>query len=246
MLTFLLAMVFSAAPALGGDGDVYMYDDGAATEIDTGRFTQKGEVAFLTGIGKYCDDSKGPAPDPYPHIHVWEPGYEILGRSGAQIDGVLFINWGRYWVKNRLALVLWKIRIPNANQRTASEFAEDMTLSVWVDWDENEAWEKDELEVRNTFNIGHLFPTDRETLCIYYLSSFRIPDVTEMAASQSWWRGGRWQKEIKNYWVRCTLACDDPDVSPDGEQVFGEVEDYRVSYMLKTLVPKKGGYGFDG
>jgi hypothetical protein len=241
ILTFLLAVVISASPAFGGDGDVFLYDVDAGSEVDVGRFTQKGEIAFLKGISKYCDTSFGPAPEPYPHVHMWEPGYEILGKSGAEIDGVLFINWGRHWVENRLALVLWKIRIPNANERMASEFEQDMTLSLWVDWDESEMWDKDELEVRNQFNIGHCFPTDKETLCIYYLSCFRIPDVSTMASAQAWWHKWGWKKEIKHYWVRGSLACDDPDVSPDGEQLFGEIEDYRVSYMLQTFNPKSGG-----
>jgi hypothetical protein len=34
-----------------------------------------------------------------------------------------------------------------------------------------------------------------------------------------------------NLWVRGIVSYDDPDVSPDGEQIFGEVEDYRVAYM---------------
>jgi hypothetical protein len=241
VMAFLLAVVISATPAFGGDDEVYMYDQGVETEVDVGRFTQKGDVAFTKAVSRYCDGMIGPAPDPYPSVQLWEPDYEILGASGAEIDGLWFINWGRHWVKNRLGLVLWKIRIPNANQRMASEFEQDMTLSLWVDWDENEMWDKRELEIRSHFNIGHCFPTDEESLTIYYLTCFRVPDVTEMATSQWWWNGGNWKKEIRNYWVRGTLAYDDPDVSPDGEQLFGEVEDYRVSYMLITRRPKHGG-----
>jgi len=50
-----------------------------------------------------------------------------------------------------------------------------------------------------------------------------------MQATWGGWFG--WHNEIKKLWVRGTLACDDPDVSPDGEQLFGEVEDYLVSYL---------------
>lgn len=238
VLSFLLAVVISASSAFAQDGDVYLYDAAVASEVDVGRFTQKGEIAFLKGISRYCDADVGPAPDPYPHIHMWEPGYEITGASGAEIDGLLFINWGRHWVENRLALVLWKISIPNANQRMASEFGEDLTLSLWADWDENEMWDKDELEIRSHFNIGDQFPTDQETLTIYYLTCFRIPDISQMSSNASWWKQLGWKKEIKQFWVRGTLACDDPDNSPDGEQLFGEVEDYRVSYMLQTFNPK--------
>jgi len=233
MMAFLLAVVVSAAPAYGGD--VYMYDESVAGEVDIGRFTQKGEVAFLTGISKFCDTGRGPAPEPYPQVHMWEPGYEQLGSSNVQMDGIWFINLGRHWVKNRLALVLWKIRVPDANARMASEFEEDLTLSMWVDWDQDEMWDKGEVVIRKHLNISHCFPTDQEKLCVYYLTAFRVPDVTQMANSDSGWRK-HWNKEIRKFWVRGTLAYDDSDVSPDGEQLFGEIEDYRVSYMV---IPKK-------
>jgi hypothetical protein len=229
---FLLAAVFSAAPAFGGDGDVYLYDQAVANEIDVGRFTQTGEVAFLTGISKFCDTEHGPAPDPYPHIHCWEPGMEQLGASNVEMDGIWFINLGGHWVKNRLALVLWKVRIPNANLRTASEFENDVTLSMWVDWDQNEMWDKDELQVRSSFNLADRFPTTKETMTVYYLTCFRVPDIEQMMSSEWWW--WKSQKDIRYLWVRGTVVYDDPDVSPDGEQLFGEAEDYRVSYMVTS------------
>jgi hypothetical protein len=220
--------LFAVSPAFGGD--VFLYNEDIADEVDVGRFTEKGEVAFLTGIAKYLDANKGPAPDPYPHVHTWEAGIEQLGSSNVEMDGILFINQGQHWVKNKLALVLCKIVIPNANQRMASEFAEDMTISMWVDWDQSETWDKDELQIRNHFNLADQFPTDDETITVYYLTAFHVPDVEEMLSSEKGWK--QWQKDIRYYWVRGTLACDDPDVSPDGEQLFGEVEDYRVSYMF--------------
>jgi hypothetical protein len=229
ILAILLAVVVSAVPAFGGD--VYMYDADVADEVDIGRFTDKGEVAFLTGTGKFCETDKGPAPEPYPHIHMWAPGYEVLGASNAQIDGILFINLGNHWVKNRLALVLWKITIPNANARMASEFGEDMTLTMWVDWDQNEMWDKDEVVIRKHLGIGQYFPTTDETLTFYYLSGFRVPDITNMMVSEAAWKQKN-NKEIRRFWVRGALSCDDADNSPDGEQLFGEAEDYRVSYML--------------
>jgi hypothetical protein len=229
---FLLAVVFSAVPAFAGDDYVYMYDDAIAGEVDLSRFTQKGEVAFLQGISQFCDTDKGPAPEPYPHIHVWEPGIEQLGSSNVEMDGMWFINLGRHWVKNKLALVLWKIRIPNANQRMVSEFAEDMTLSMWVDWDQNESWDKDELQIRKNLNLAHFFPTNKPVLTVYYLTCFRVPDIEELLSAE--WGLPKWNKEILYFWVRGSLACDDPDVSADGEQLFGEAEDYRVSYMKMT------------
>ena len=154
------------------------------------------------------------------------------------MDGIWFINLGRHWVKNRLALVLWKVRVPNANERLASEFDEDLTLSMWVDWDQDEMWDKGELEVRKNVNISHCFPTTKSTLCVYYLTCFRVPDVTQMASSDWWW-WKKWNKEIRYFWVRGSLAYDDQVVSPDGEQLFGEAEDYRVSYMVIEKKKKK-------
>ncbi len=110
---------------------------------------------------------------------------------------------------------------------------------LWVDWDQDEVWDKDELEIRSNLNIAHCFPTDKETKCIYYLTCFRIPDVTQMASSDWWW-WKKWNKDIRHFWVRGSLAYDDPDVSPDGEQLFGEAEDYRVSYMV--IEKKKWGW----
>jgi len=229
---FLLAAVFSASPVLAGDGDVHLFDEAIADEVDVGRFTQKGEVAFLRGISKFCETGLGPAPDPYPQVHVWEHDYEHLGASSAEVDGIWFINLGNHWVKNKFALVLCKIVVPNANQRMASEFEEDLTFSMWVDWDQSEMWDKDELQVQTHFNIADQFPTTEETLTVYYLTGFRVPDVEEMMDAEGW--KDKWNKEIRYYWVRSSLACDDPDVSPDGEQLFGEYEDYRVSYMVIT------------
>jgi hypothetical protein len=73
-------------------------------------------------------------------------------------------------------------------------------------------------------------PTDDETLCFYYLTGFRVPDIFEMGSSKVWWKD--WGDDVKKLWVRGTVAYDDPDVSPDGNQLFGEAEDYRVGYML--------------
>jgi hypothetical protein len=236
VVTFLLALVLSAMPAYGGD--VYLYDDSVVGEVDIGRFTTKGEVAFLTGIAKFCDTQKGPAPAPYPQINIWEPDYEHLGASTVEMDGILFINLGSHWVKGRKALVLWKIIVPNAGARMVSEFDEDLTLSMWVDWDLDEMWDKNELVIRSHFNIGQYMPTSDETMCFYYLTSFRVPDVNEMMSPNAWWDHMK-NKEILRYWVRGTIACDDGDVSPDGDQLFGEAEDYRVSYMVMTKQKKE-------
>ena len=229
ILAFLLVVVVSAAPSYGGD--VYIYDEAIAGAVDVGHFTDTGEVAFLRGISNFGDIDKGPAPAPYPTVTVWEPDYEILGASSTEMDGMWFINLGRHWVKNKLALVLWKIRVPNANARMLSEFEEDFTLSLWVDWNEDEMWDKNELMIRKHLDIDHRLPTDHETVTVYYLTGFKVPDITEMASSGCWWWKG-WEKNVKHFWVRGSLAYDDPDVSPDGNQLFGEAEDYRIGYKL--------------
>ena len=231
VVTFLLAVVLSAMPAYGGD--VYLYDESVVGEVDIGRFTTKGEVAFLTGIAKFCDTDKGPAPAPYPQISLWEPDYEHLGASNVEMDGILFINLGKHWVKNKKALVLWKIIVPNADARMASEFDEDLTLSMWVDWDQDEMWDKNELVLRSNIDIGQYLPTGDETMCFYYLTAFWVPDINEIVSPNAWWDHMK-NKEIRHFWARGTIAYDDGDVSPDGEQLFGEIEDYRVSYMVMT------------
>jgi len=236
-LAFLLVIALSATPSFGSD--VYLYDESIAWAVDVGQFTETGDVAFLRGITRFGDTNKGPAPAPYPQINMWEPGYEVLGASGAEMDGIWFINLDRHWVKNQLALVLWRIRVDNANARLLSEFEQDLTVSLWVDWDENAMWDKDELMIRKHLNISHKLPTENENITVYYLTGFKVPDITSLEATGgTWWRG--WEQDIKQLWVRSTLAYDDADASPDGEQLFGEVEDYRIGYKL---VGKQKIYG---
>jgi hypothetical protein len=226
----LLFVVLCAVPAFGGE--VYLYDQSVATDIDLGRYTTTGEVAFLKGVAKISDADKGPAPDPYPHVHMWETGYEIMGYAVPEVDGIWFINLGNHWVKNQKALVLWRIKVPNANSRMESEMAEDLTLSLWVDWDQNEMWEKDEMVIRNNINVGDHMPTTDDAMIFYYLTSFRVPDINDvMSAEKVLVHKNR---EVMHFWVRGSIAYDDPDVSPDGEQLFGEVEDYRVAYLTIT------------
>ena len=230
VLAILLAALVSAA-AVAGEGDVFIYDAAVSEAIDVDQFTKTGQVTVLEGPSDFCETEGGPAPPPYPQIHVWEPGYEQLGASSADTDGIWFVTPGKHWKKHRLVLVLWKIRIPKAGYRLASEFERDLTLSLWVDWDQNESWDKDELLVRKNVDIERKFPTDKESVCVYYLTCFRVPDVTKMATASSWW-WNRGKSEIRHYWVRGSVAYDNTDVSPDGEQLFGEAEDYRVSYKV--------------
>lgn len=226
----LLFVVLFAVPALAGE--VFLYDQSVAGDVDIGQYTTTGEVAFLKGIAKISDADKGPAPDPYPHVHMWEPGYEMMGNAVPQVDGIWFINLANHWVKNQKALVLWRIKVPDANARMVSEMAEDLTLSLWVDWDQNEMWDKDELVIRDQINVGAHMPTTDESMVFYYLTSFKVPDIKEIMSAEKVLV--RKDKEIMYFWVRGSIAYDDPDVSPDGEQLFGEVEDYRVAYLTIT------------
>jgi hypothetical protein len=195
-----------------------------------------GDVDFSTGLGSIKMVDFGPAPPPYPHIHVWEQHHESLGPSWDH-DGIRFVNVGNHWVKGQLALVLWIIQLPDATQRDASEYQEDVTLSMWVDWDQDEAWSKSEKVMTHHLNLHDLMPATEEPMTVYYLTGFWVPDVQAMMLDNGrWWD---WKKEIRQYWVRGVLAYDDPDMSPDGEQLFGEVEDYRVSYMVMNKKAKQ-------
>lgn len=225
-----LIFALGALPALAGEGDVYLYDDAVTGEVDIGRYLSTGEVIVYDGLGALCRIEKGPAPPPYPEIHMWEPGFERLGPSKTNADGVRFINLGMFWVKNKLALVLWKIQIPNATERLAGEFDEDLTLSMWVDWDENQAWDPGELMIRRHLNMQNMVPDTHDTVRIYYLSAFRVPDINALMQA-TWGSDNYGVNALHKLWVRGTLACDDADASPDGEQLFGEVEDYLVSYL---------------
>jgi hypothetical protein len=229
-LAFLLLVVLFAAPAFAGE--VYLYDQSVADQIDLDRYTTTGEVAFKKGIAKISDADKGPAPDPYPHVHTWEPGYEMMGYAVPQVDGIWFINLGNHWVKNQKALVLWRIKVPDANARMVSEMAKDLTLSLWVDWDQNEMWDKDEIMLRSHINVGEHMPTTDESMVFYYLTSFTVPDINDLMSAEKVLV--QKSREIMYFWARSSIAYDDPDVSPDGEQLFGEVEDYRVAYLTIT------------
>jgi len=229
VLSFLLFAVVSVSPTYGGD--VYLYDNAVVPEVDIGRYLDSGETLFGNGYGTECKYTKGPAPEPYPQILIWENTWEQLGPSNVQIDGIRFINIGQHWVKNKFALVLFKIRIPTASLRLPSEFAEDLTLTYWVDWDQNESWDKDEVAIRIHLNLESYFPTTQETLVFWYLTGFRVPDITQIDSNA---RAAKPDKDIRYLWTRATIAYDDRDVSPDGQQLFGEAEDYRVSYMVQT------------
>lgn len=224
-------LLFASVPVcvFADPGDVYLYDDAIADEVDIESYLLTGDVSFKTGAGSTSKVDPGPAPSPYPEIHVWEPHFELLGETSAH-DGIRFVNAGQNWVKNKLALVLWMIELPAATERMASEFEQDVTMAMWVDWDGDEQWAKSEKVMTHHINLANLMPADEEPMRVFYLTGFRVPDLEAiMSASAKWWE---WKKDYRKLWVRGVLAYDDPDVSPDGEQLFGDVEDFRVTYMI--------------
>jgi hypothetical protein len=236
LLTLILVGVF-AASAVSAETDIYLYNESVANDVDIGAFLENGEVLVLDWDGL---DSKpfiftGPAPDPYPHVHVWEKDVERLGTSSETIDGIRFVNHGTHFVKNRQAVVVWTIEIPLASERFASEFGEDMTLSLWVDWNGDQMWSKDEKVVHEHLNMHGYMPTEEDVMRVTYMTKFRVPAVEDLIVGT---KKGDNDRDVINLWARGIVSYDDPDVSPDGEQIFGEVEDYRLRYM-KTPRGKK-------
>ncbi len=230
---FILCLILSASSLYADDVEIYLYDPEVSSEVDVDQYLATGKVWLLSGLSFLSGATPGPAPDPYPRIHVWETAIEQLGRSCAEIDGINFFSLGRYWVKGKWVLVLWKIRIPQASLREASEFEQDLTLSLWVDWNQDQMWGKNEKMMRKHINIHRFLPVSCETLHVYYLSWFLVPDIDDYMSSSWWWK----KKDLRDLWIRGVLSYDDPDVSPDGEQLFGEAEDYQVAYWVIKKKP---------
>ncbi|UCG52059.1 MAG: hypothetical protein JSW58_00450 [Candidatus Latescibacterota bacterium] len=231
LLVFLLVLVFSAS-AVYAQMDIYLYNEEVANDIDIEAFLEDGEVVLVdggSGEGSMKYVETGPAPPPYPQVQVWEKDIERLGPTSNQVDGLRFINHGTHWVKNRQALVLWTIEIPQALERFDTEFGEDLTLSLWVDWNRDEMWNKNEKMIHAHVNLHEFFASSEETIRVHYLTGFQIPDIDAMVLAE---KQGDSLRDVVNLWVRGIVSYDDPDVSPDGEQIFGEVEDYRVKYMM--------------
>ncbi|MDH3217344.1 MAG: GEVED domain-containing protein [Candidatus Krumholzibacteria bacterium] len=229
VLSVFLSILFFSSTAVYADQNVYLYSAEVAALIDVEEYLVSGEVVVLTGPGSEKNVVRGPAPAPYPQILLWEPGIEQLGASGAETDGIVFVNHGTHWVKNRLALVLWRIDIPQASARLAGEFGEDLTVALWVDWNQDQLWNKNEVMIRRHINLQEYVPFQDQTVHVYYLTAFRVPDLD---AWLSMLKKGDNNRDVLDLWVRGVLAYDDSDMSPDGEQLFGDVEDYRVRYMM--------------
>jgi hypothetical protein len=196
-------------------------------EVNLQAFLNSGEVKLTNG--EKCEAPKilpGPAPAPYPQTVVWEKGFEQLGPTSATCDGMWFIN-GNLWQPHKIALILWKIRVPQSSKRLASEFERDLTLSLWVDSNEDKTWSRNELILNESFSLYKLFPNKWPYLEVWYLTCFRVPEITKMGQQCG---GGAVKYETK-LWVRGAISYDDVEVSPAGQFLFGEVEDYQISYF---------------
>ncbi len=224
----MLAASFASA---GAGTNVYLYDPSVASDIDLQTYLESGDVLQPDGQGFPRHVDRTPAPPEYGTIAIAERGMEQLGLSGTQIDGVIFVNHGDHLKAHKKALVLWIIKIPNASQRMASEFASDLTLSLWVDWNQDTVWRESERMITRSVNLADKLPTTWNDIVVFYLTSFDCPDVTmSMESNKKYGNSG---KDVRYMWARATLSCDDPDNSPDGAQLFGDYEDYRIAYLVE-------------
>lgn len=205
---------------------IRLYSENLPSDIDLNAYLERGEVVFLGGEEILPPKiTPGPAPPPYPHVHVWDKGVEQLGESMNACDGIWFTN-ANLWHPKKWAIVRWLIRVPNCHERDGSEFAQDLTVSLWVDWNQDRTWSKNELALREHININEHFPNIGPDMEITYLTKFRIP---EASIWESMGEGA--EKYETKLWVRGVLSYDDPDCSPDGESLFGEAEDYQINFF---------------
>lgn len=230
LVSLVLASTLSAQDdpiAVNTQQVVRLFSKDLPAEVNVQAYLKTGEVALTNGL--QCTAPKilpGPAPAPYPQAVIWEKGFEQLGATSITCDGMWFIN-GNLWQPHKIALVLWKIRIPQPSKRLASEFARDLTLSLWVDNNEDRAWGQKERVLSESFNIGNWFPNKWSFLEVWYLTCFHIPSITTVGQQCG---GGAMKYETK-LWIRGAVSYDDTDVSPAGECLFGEVEDYQINYF---------------
>jgi hypothetical protein len=235
-LTILLCLVLVASaayaqeikPRVRTENVIRLYQEELLSEVDIDTYLQSGEIKLLGGLELVPPKAiPGPAPDPYPHVHMWEAGIEQLGHSSETCDGIYFVN-GPVWHPKKYALILWKVIIPNAGERLPTEFERDLTLSMWVDWNQDQSWGKNEKMINLSFNIQEYMPGSIGDLEIQYLTKFRIPQASTVDAMLP---GGGKKQDAAKLWARGMVSYDDPDTSPDGECLFGEVEDWQVHYF---------------
>ncbi|MCK4517065.1 MAG: hypothetical protein KAU31_17525 [Spirochaetaceae bacterium] len=205
---------------------IRIVQEGVPSEFDADQWLGGGEFQLAGSLGFTPPRViPGPAPEPYPNVHVWEKRIEQLGISHAECDGIYF-QTGKIWVPNKKIFVVWKIRIPMASMREASEFEQDLNVALWVDWNLSGDWEKNEEVIRASLNIEDYFPNEYSHIDIEFLTYFRVPDASVFATHCG---GIEFFKE--KLWTRGVLSYCDDDASPNGESVFGEVEDYQVCYF---------------
>jgi hypothetical protein len=212
---------------------VYLYDPAVADDIDLNAYLADGTVRKAGGGSFAPYVQKGPAPAPYPTIDISEKSFEHLGTTNVQIDGVVFENHGNYYVPNKEAIVLWTIRVPSASQRSAAEFQNDLTLSLWIDWNQDNNWKPSERMITRSFNLASHLPTTQDEIIVSFVTSFIVPNIMSEEFLSAQAKYGNSGKDIRYLWVRTLVAYDDADVSPDGDQLFGEYEDYRVAYLVQ-------------
>jgi hypothetical protein len=235
MLASTLAAQDDDIAVVQSDMVIRLASPSVAGELDVATWLATGELKLSAGpVNNPNKATPGPAPAPYARAVVWEKGIEQLGASPTVCDGICFVN-GPQWVANKLALVLWTIRIPNPSRRLLSEFSRDLTLQLWVDWNQNKAWEKRERVIEETLNLADLLPSIAPYVEIQYMTSFVVPRITHFAGGY-----GVTKYEAK-VWVRGALTYDDPDASPVGETLFGEYEDYLLNWFeIQTGTKTKG------
>jgi hypothetical protein len=217
---------------------VRLYSNDLPAEVDIQAYLKTGQVKLTNGLE--CSAPRivtGPAPAPYPQAVIWEKGIEQLGPTSTACDGMWFIN-GNLWQPHKIALVMWKIRVPQPSKRLATEFDRDLTISLWVDGNEDKVWGKNERVLNESFNIGRFFPNHWSYLEIWYLTCFRIPSTSSLGQDSNGKGATKYETKL---WVRGAVSYDDADVSPAGDLLFGEVEDYQIEYFeIRTKDKAKG------
>ena len=94
-LTILLCLVLVASaayaqeikPRVKTENVIRLYQEELLSEVDIDAYLQSGEIKLLGGLELVPPKAiPGPAPDSYPHVHMWEAGIEQLAdrRAGAR------------------------------------------------------------------------------------------------------------------------------------------------------------------
>lgn len=211
----------------------YLAQEGLTGEVNMNTYLSEGQVMMLTGPTINKKAVPGPAPVEYPGITIWEQGIETLGKDHTVNDRGLQFT-GQNWSPGSKVLVIWKIRIYNAPQRMPIEFKQDLNVALWVDWNQDGTWAPAEKMICSSFNIYDLFPFEDDHIEIRYLSWFDIPEDTDLFVMNGKKAPETPNKSEKSVWIRGLLSYDDPDASPDGNCLFGEYEDYLVTYKVIT------------